>query len=76
MSGSSEVCRLDATNCYDTDPRAELFRKYQGRVVDIESTQWIIGHNDYTRDAESLGGACNVSRCGCGCRSVVGLVMV
>lgn len=61
LSGISEVCRQDATNCYATDPRSRLFAKYQDRVVDIESTQWMIGYNDFEHDLESMGGACNVS---------------
>jgi hypothetical protein len=61
-SGSAEVCREDITNCYDTDPRSQLFKKYQGDVVDVASTMWIIRHNDWLTDAElTMGSACNVS---------------
>ncbi len=46
-SGAETLCQADAKNCYSSDPRARLFRRYEPRVADLRGAMWLLGHNDF-----------------------------
>ena len=49
-SGANEECEYDNSYCYDLDPRAQLFNKYQSQVVDIKSMERMMGYNRWKFD--------------------------
>ena len=55
------MCEENTLTCYETDPRANLFRKHQGSVSTIIDMQRIMGLNEYATDILALNDSCNVS---------------
>ena len=52
-SGAEKLCQADSNNCYSSDPRARLFRRYEKQVTDMKSIMWILGYNDFKgRDSD------------------------
>lgn len=62
-SGYADLCEKDATRCYDTAPRASIFREYQDQVNDVFGGQWILGYNSFQNDTASLNDSCNAIAC-------------
>lgn len=64
MSGYPEfVAQHGMDNSYQLAPRAKIFRRDQGKVVDLESMKHIMRYNDYEHDPYSEGDACNAICC-------------
>lgn len=62
-SGNAAACEKNPNNCYDIAPRAKLFAQYQSTVVDAQSTELILSHNDWQHDAASANDSCNAIAC-------------
>lgn len=60
LSGNKDICEKNVNTCYETDPRALLFQKHQGGVVDVLDMQRILGLNEFSSDSIALNDSCNV----------------
>lgn len=60
LSGNKDICEKNVNTCYETDPRALLFQKHQGGVVDVLDMQRILGLNEFSSDPIALNDSCNV----------------
>nr|XP_039262472.1 phospholipase B-like 1 [Styela clava]XP_039262473.1 phospholipase B-like 1 [Styela clava] len=63
MSGYPAVTKNDPDLSHDLAPRAKIFRRDQGTVVDMESMKKILRYNNYKFDKYSEGDACNAICC-------------
>lgn len=61
LSGNADICSQNQLTCYDSDPRALLFKKHHNSVYDLTDMQRILGLNEYQRDPIALNDSCNVS---------------
>ena len=61
LSGNAGMCEDNILTCYETDPRANLFRKHQGGVTNLWDMQRIMGLNEYGTDPLAMNDSCNVS---------------
>lgn len=61
ITGQYQLCQKDSTNCYDTDPRAQIFRANHHRVENVTDLKHLMTYNDYQNDPYSRGDPCNVS---------------
>lgn len=61
LSGNADLCLDNSITCYNTDPRANLFRKHQSSVSSLGDMQWLMGLNEFASDPLSLNDSCNVS---------------
>jgi len=55
ISGWSEMEKKNPSMSYQLAPRAELFRRDQGNVVDLKSMQYLMRENNYKTDPYSHG---------------------
>jgi hypothetical protein len=39
LSGNADLCIQNINTCYDSDPRAQLFKKHQESVTDLSDMQ-------------------------------------
>lgn len=62
-SGYAKICKADKDYCFDTAPRAYLFRDNQAKVSDLSSGNWILSYNDFQHDAASKNDSCNAIAC-------------
>jgi len=62
-SGYAEFCEKDFTFCYETAPRATLFKEHQHQVHDLATGDWILSYNDFQHDKVSLNDSCNTIAC-------------
>lgn len=62
-AGYKKLCMANKKYCYDSDPRANLFRQYQNQVSSLEGGQWILSYNNWEVDAASLNDSCNAIAC-------------
>jgi hypothetical protein len=61
ITGQYDLCLKDSTQCYDTDPRALLFRDNQGKVQNMTDLKWLMTLNEWQTNQYSAGDPCNVS---------------
>ncbi|XP_069441760.1 phospholipase B-like 1 isoform X1 [Ovis canadensis] len=57
------VKKLGLDYSYDLAPRAKIFRRDQGKVMDMESMKYIMRYNNYKEDPYSKGDPCNTICC-------------
>ncbi|KAL1776026.1 phospholipase B-like 1 [Sigmodon hispidus] len=57
------VQKLGLDYSYDLAPRAEIFRRDQGKVTDMASMKYIMRYNNYKEDPYSKGDPCNTICC-------------
>jgi hypothetical protein len=62
-SGYAKFCEKDYTFCYNTAPRATIFKQHQESVKDLASGDWILSYNNFQHDAASLNDSCNTIAC-------------
>jgi hypothetical protein len=62
-AGYANLCARDASMCYDTDPRALLFKEYQSKVTSVDGGKWILAYNDFQHDEASANDSCNAIAC-------------
>ena len=62
-SGYQKLCDLDSSNCYESVPRAQLFKANQGSVNDIESFKKLMQLNDWQSNPLSLNNSCDAIAC-------------
>lgn len=64
LSGYPEFAAKHGSDyTYQLAPRAKIFRRDQGKVVDMESMKSIMRYNDYENDKYSEGDSCNAICC-------------
>ncbi|XP_021341842.1 phospholipase B-like 1 isoform X2 [Mizuhopecten yessoensis] len=64
MSGYPDfVAQHGTDNSYQLAPRAKIFRRDEGKVLDLQSMKHIMRYNDYQHDSYSEGDACNAICC-------------
>ena len=63
LSGYSSACALSEEWCYDTAPRAKIFRDRQSLIQDEIGAQEILGYNDFQNDPLSENDSCNAIAC-------------
>ena len=49
------MTKFGNSNSYQLAPRAEIFRRDVGTVVDMESFEYIMRYNDYLNDPYAMG---------------------
>ena len=54
---------MDSTSCYESDPRANIFRREQVKVQNVEALQRLLGLNNYATDEFALNNSCNAIAC-------------
>ncbi|XP_032109600.1 phospholipase B-like 1 [Sapajus apella] len=57
------VQKLGLDYSYDLAPRAKIFRRDQGNVMDMASMKYIMRYNNYKNDPYSKGDPCNTVCC-------------
>lgn len=57
------VQKLGLDYSYDLAPRAKIFRRDQGKVIDVASMKYIMRYNNYKEDPYSKGDPCNTICC-------------
>ncbi len=62
-SGYAKVCQFDKNNCYDTAPRAMIFKQYKDQVTDLKGGMWILSYNSWQNDTASQYDSCNAIAC-------------
>jgi len=67
-SGNALVCRIGLKSnstdfCWDSAPRANIFRDQQASIRDIDDFKYMINYNNWQTDANSKGDACNAIAC-------------
>eukprot|EP01031_Cornospumella_fuschlensis_P031932 gene31932-38607_t len=62
-SGYARVCEHSKGECYDTAPRAYLFKQYQHTVTDVSTGEQLLSYNQFQTDAASQGDSCNAIAC-------------
>jgi hypothetical protein len=62
-SGYAKLCSVDADQCHDTCPRANLFREYQSQITNLDGGKWILAYNSYQNDTASKSDPCNAIAC-------------
>lgn len=64
MSGYPEVVAKMGTDfSYQLAPRAKIFRRDEGKVVDLDTMKHIMRYNDFKNDPYSEGNSCNTICC-------------
>ncbi|XP_048758245.2 phospholipase B-like 1 [Ostrea edulis] len=64
LSGYPEVVAKEGTDfSYQLAPRAKIFRRDEGKVMDLASMKKIMRYNDYKNDLYSEGNSCNTICC-------------
>uniref|UniRef100_A0A0B8RQP5 Phospholipase B-like n=1 Tax=Philothamnus irregularis TaxID=1899461 RepID=A0A0B8RQP5_9SAUR len=64
MSGYGEyVQKYGLDFSYELAPRAKIFRRDQGKVIDIESMKYIMRYNNYKKDPYTRHNPCNTICC-------------
>lgn len=63
LSGYSTACNLSSVWCYDTCPRANIFRQRQGSIQNEADVQAVLAYNDFENDPLSLDDSCNAPAC-------------
>lgn len=69
VSGYRESCKLhqllrnDSSTCWDSAPRANIFRERQSELTSIEEFKQLINYNDWQNDPLSLSDPCNAISC-------------
>lgn len=63
LSGNADLCDIDVVSCYDTDPRAMIFKQKQGKVNSLKDLQYLMGYNNFQIDPLSLNDSCNAIAC-------------
>ena len=63
MIGSTALCEQNANFCYDSDPRARIFRERQSAVKDIDSLKLLMGYNRFQTDPIAMNDSCNAIAC-------------
>ncbi len=58
------MCVLDASTCYDTDPRGLIFKERQKNVKSIDDLKSLEGYNNFQNEPYALNNSCNVSDLG------------
>jgi hypothetical protein len=61
LSGNANLCKTNVDSCYETDPRALIFKARQHTVKDIPTLQSLLGYNNFKVDVYSKNDSCNVS---------------
>lgn len=61
ITGQYQLCEENPINCYDTDPRAKIFKREHGKIKSVGDVQVLLGLNRYQTDPLSLNDSCNVS---------------
>lgn len=54
---------MDTSNCYDTDPRANIFRREHVNVQSVDGLKYLLGLNKYQTDEYALNNSCNAIAC-------------
>jgi hypothetical protein len=62
-SGYEKICELNPNNCYETVPRAQLFKANQANVKDISSLKSIMQLNEFQTDPLSPNNSCDAIAC-------------
>jgi hypothetical protein len=62
-SGYARICQKDVDYCFNTAPRAYIFRDNHSKVTDISSGDWMLSYNDFQHDAASKNDSCNAIAC-------------
>lgn len=67
-SGNKAACDAGSVsgnygNCYDSCPRANIFRSRYDSVLSLSDMQNMINYNDWQTDPNSLGDPCNAIAC-------------
>ena len=63
LSGYSAACTLSSDWCYDTAPRANIFRDRHSLIKDEVGAEEILGYNDFKNDPLSKNDSCNAIAC-------------
>jgi hypothetical protein len=63
LSLNAQLCAQNSESCYNTDPRAEIFKRDQGKIMGLKDMQWMMGYNNFQNDPLSLGNACQSVAC-------------
>ena len=63
LSGYAAACNLSSAWCYDTAPRANIFRERQSSIQNERGVQQILAYNDFQNDPLSLNDSCNAPAC-------------
>ncbi len=62
-SGYAKLCQFDKDYCFETAPRATLFREHQATVHDLASGNSVLSYNNFQNDAASRNDSCNAIAC-------------
>ena len=63
ISGQDDLCLQDINQCYDTDPRSQIFAREQLKVNDLKSFQQVMGFNEWQSDPLSQNNSCYAIAC-------------
>ena len=63
ISGNEALCKQDPHYCYDSDPRAKIFKEHQHEVVDIDTMKSMIAYNHWQTDPLSNNDSCSAVAC-------------
>lgn len=63
LSGYSAACALSDDWCYDSAPRANIFRQRQSLIQNEVGAQDILAYNDFQNDPLSENDSCNAIAC-------------
>ena len=62
-SGYADICQHKHEECYNSCPRANIFKEYHSKVQDIGGAEWILMYNSFQSDEYSLNDSCNAIAC-------------
>lgn len=62
-SGYAKLCKADKDLCFDTAPRAYIFRDNQAQIKDLSGGNWMLSYNNFQIDAASKNDSCNTIAC-------------
>eukprot|EP01034_Spumella_vulgaris_P030526 gene30526-37762_t len=63
VSLNAQLCSQNANYCYASDPRANIFRANQDKVVGVKDLEWLLAYNDFQHDPFSQNNSCKAIAC-------------
>jgi hypothetical protein len=62
-SGYAKLCQVNKDYCFETAPRAYIFRDNQANVSDLSGGNWMLSYNDFQHDVASRNDSCSTIAC-------------